>query len=260
MSTDLLKATCDQFLGGQVKAYQPAKGFRSGSDAVLLAAAVNTMNGEKCLEFGCGVGVASLCLAQRLAEEGVSHAITGIDVQPMLIDLAQKNIDINDMTPEPEFFVQDITTKFSDWVHIQPSSFHHVFANPPYFERDESFASPDESKAQAHVSDQADLDIWVKRAATCLTGSGQFTLIYRADALDRLLSALSPQFGRIVILPISASPDEPASRVIVRATRDAKGKLSLLPPLVTHKDNRYTDEVEHILREGGNLQKRFDFQ
>jgi tRNA1(Val) A37 N6-methylase TrmN6 len=75
----------------------------------LLAAAVNTMNGEKCLEFGCGVGVASLCLAQRLAKEGVNHAITGIDVQSMLIDLAQKNIDINDMTPEPEFFVQDIT-------------------------------------------------------------------------------------------------------------------------------------------------------
>ena len=260
MSTDLLQATCDKFLGGQVQAYQPKKGYRSGSDAVLLAAAVNAQNGETCLEFGCGVGVASLCLAKRLAYEGINYTITGIDIQSTLIDLAQKNTDMNDLMQKPEFFVQDIKAKFSDWVHIQPSSFHHVFANPPYFERDESFASPDESKAQAHVSDQADLDIWVKRAATCLTGSGQFTLIYRADALDRLLSALSPQFGRIVILPISASPDEPASRVIVRATRDAKGKLSLLPPLVTHKDNRYTDEVEHILREGGNLQKRFDFQ
>ena len=146
------------------------------------------------------------------------------------------------------------------WVLIQPVVFHRFFANPPYFEKDKSFAPPDESKAQAHVADQADLDIWIKRAATCLTGSGQLTLIYRADALDRLLSALTPQFGRIVILPISATADEPASRVIVRATRDAKGKLSLLPPLVTHKDDDYTEEVEHILREGGSLQKRFDFQ
>ena len=46
MSTNLLQATCDQFLGGQVKAYQPEKGFRSGSDAVLLAAAVKAQNGE----------------------------------------------------------------------------------------------------------------------------------------------------------------------------------------------------------------------
>ena len=260
MSTDLVQATCDQFLGGKVKAYQPEKGFRSGSDAVLLAAAVKAQNGEKCLEFGCGVGVASLCLAKRLAREGITPAITGIDIQSKLIDLAQENADINGMSPKPEFFLQDIMAKFSDWAQIQPSGFHHVFANPPYFEKDKSFAPPDESKAQAHVSDQTDLDIWIKRAATCLSGSGQLTLIYRADALDRLLSALSPQFGGIIILPISAAPDEPASRVIIRSTRDSKGKLNLLPPLVTHKDNHYTDEVEHILREGGSLQKRFDFQ
>ena len=260
MSTNLLQATCDQFLGGQVKAYQPEKGFRSGSDAVLLAAAVKAQNGEKCLEFGCGVGVASLCLAKRLAGEGITPAITGIDIQSKLIDLAQKNADMNGMTPKLEFFLQDITAKFSDWIHIQPSGFHHVFANPPYFEKDKSFAPPDKSKALAHVSDQTDLDIWIKRAATCLTGGGQLTLIYRSDALNRLLSALSPNFGGIDILPISAASDEPASRVIIRATRDSKGKSSLLPPLVTHKNNHYTEEVEHILREGGSLQKRFDFQ
>ena len=105
MSTNLLQATCDQFLGGQVKAYQPEKGFRSGSDAVLLAAAVKAQNGEKCLEFGCGVGVASLCLAKRLAGEGITPAITGIDIQSKLIDLAQKNADMNGMTPKPEFFL-----------------------------------------------------------------------------------------------------------------------------------------------------------
>ena len=135
MSTDLLQATCDKFLGGQVQAYQPKKGYRSGSDAVLLAAAVNAQNGETCLEFGCGVGVASLCLAKRLAYEGINYTITGIDIQSTLIDLAQKNTDMNDLMQKPEFFVQDIKAKFSDWVHIQPSGFHHVFANPPYFRK-----------------------------------------------------------------------------------------------------------------------------
>ena len=80
MSTNLLQATCDQFLGGQVKAYQPEKGFRSGSDAVLLAAAVKAQNGEKCLEFGCGVGVASLCLAKRLAgDKRIGLSISSIE-------------------------------------------------------------------------------------------------------------------------------------------------------------------------------------
>ncbi len=258
MSTEFRQTTCDKFLGGQIQAYQPEKGFRSGSDAVLLAAAVQMQTGATYLEFGCGVGVASLCLAHRLLKEGIHHSITALDIQPGLIDLARQNTDMNKIKPKPDFFVQDITAKFSDWANMPPAGFHHVFANPPYFETDKSFAPPDESKAQAHVSDTADLAIWIKRAAACLTGGGQLTLIYRADALDRLLSALSPQFGNIAILPITAAPDKPASRVIVRARRDAKGKLHLLPPLVTHKDNVYTDELEQILRGGGSLQKRFE--
>ncbi len=123
MSTNLLQATCDQFLGGQVKAYQPEKGFRSGSDAVLLAAAVKAQNGEKCLEFGCGVGVASLCLAKRLAGEGITPAITGIDIQSKLIDLAQKNADMNGMTQNRNFFFKILRLSFL----IGSISSHRVF-------------------------------------------------------------------------------------------------------------------------------------
>ena len=88
MSTDLLQATCDKFLGGQVQAYQPKKGYRSGSDAVLLAAAVNAQNGETCLEFGRGVGVACVCLDISLAYEVINYTIRDTHIQSTLMDRA----------------------------------------------------------------------------------------------------------------------------------------------------------------------------
>lgn len=56
----------DQFLGGRLMVAQPKTGYRAGVDPVLLAASVPAVRGESVLELGCGVGVASLCLAARV--------------------------------------------------------------------------------------------------------------------------------------------------------------------------------------------------
>jgi tRNA1(Val) A37 N6-methylase TrmN6 len=67
----------DEFLGGRLKIKQPLRGYRAGVDPVLLAASVNAYEGEDILDLGCGVGVASLCLSQRVS--GLN--IYGIEIQ-----------------------------------------------------------------------------------------------------------------------------------------------------------------------------------
>ncbi|HCW49899.1 MAG TPA: methyltransferase, partial [Brevundimonas sp.] len=41
-------------LGGRIRLRQPARGYRAGLDAALLAAAVGARPGERVIEAGCG--------------------------------------------------------------------------------------------------------------------------------------------------------------------------------------------------------------
>jgi len=83
----------DGFLGGRLIIAQPRAGFRAGHDAVLLAAAVPAKPGQRVLELGSGSGVASLCLAARVADVSV----VGIEIDAELVRLANENAARNSM-------------------------------------------------------------------------------------------------------------------------------------------------------------------
>ena len=46
----------DAFLDGAITLRQPARGFRAGTDSVLLGAAIRAGRGERVFEPGCGAG------------------------------------------------------------------------------------------------------------------------------------------------------------------------------------------------------------
>ena len=81
----------DALLGGRVRLYQPTRGYRAAIDPVLLAAAVPATAGSRVLDLGCGVGAAALCLLARVPEARV----TGLELQPELAELAERNARLN---------------------------------------------------------------------------------------------------------------------------------------------------------------------
>src|ERR1700749_4564460 len=179
----------ETFLDGKVIVKQPERGFRSGLDAVMLAAAIPAKAGDTALELGAGAGTVSLCLAARIT--GV--ALIGVEIDSSLVELASANAEANGF--DCRFVAADIFA-------LPPElkqDFDQVFCNPPF--HGEGQASPDTARSRA-LSDGGTLNDWLKLGLQRTVSGGFFTTIIRADRLAEALSAL-PIEG-VSVLPLWA--------------------------------------------------------
>ena len=228
----------DGFLGGRVVAQQTAGGFRSGLDAVTLAAAVPAHPGDEVLELGAGAGVASLCLAARVTD----CKIVGIEIDPALADLARRNRAANNASIE--FVCADIF----DLPPALKRDFAHVFGNPPFHDGE---ASPDPVRDTA-LRDGGRLADWLALGLKRTVSGGTFTAILRADRLGEALAALPARGVRV--FPLWPREGVAAKRVIVQAVKGSGAGLVLSGGIVLHPaDGGYTAAADAVLRDGASL-------
>jgi tRNA1Val (adenine37-N6)-methyltransferase len=229
----------ETFLDGRVKIAQPENGFRSGLDAVMLAAAVPAQSGQTALELGAGAGTASLCLLARVP----GLALTGVEIDKSLTALAGDNAAANGL--QADFACADIFALPSGLKR----DFDQVFCNPPF--HGEGQVSPNEMRATA-LMDQGRLEDWLRIGLQRTISGGFFTAILRADRLNQALAAL-PEKG-VAVFPLWPKAGEAAKRVIVQARKGSNAPFALLPGLVLHTVNgAWTPEADDVLRRGNPL-------
>jgi tRNA1(Val) A37 N6-methylase TrmN6 len=234
--------TEDALLGGRVQLLQPARGYRVAIDAVLLAAAVDAVPGQRILDLGAGVGAVGLCLAARLA----GCCVVGIELQPALAELAERNANLNGMADRVRTIIHDLAKPLPDDL----GRFDHVVTNPPYLAAAVADPSPDPSKALATVESSADLARWLAVATAAAEPAGTLLIIHRSDRLDEILGHL----GRLGWGDVTVKRLPPAARVLMRARRADRPTRHDAPPLTLHRPGGgYTDEAEAILRHAGPL-------
>ncbi|MGH6981208.1 MAG: tRNA1(Val) (adenine(37)-N6)-methyltransferase [Stellaceae bacterium] len=239
--------TDDSLLDGRVRLGQPAEGYRAAIDPVFLAAAIPAKAGDTVLDLGCGVGAASLCLAVRIP----GCRITGIDSERGLVRLAGDNAARNGLSDRILILAGDLSRPPQ---RLEPGSFAHVMANPPYLPAGTATPSPVAAKAQANIEGDADLAAWLRFALTMVRNKGSITFIHRADRLESLLALLAARAGEIVVFPLWSGVGKDAKRVIVRARKGIASPTRLASGLVLHgADGRFTEAAQSVLRHGAAL-------
>jgi tRNA1(Val) A37 N6-methylase TrmN6 len=226
------------------------RGHRVGHDAILLAAATAAEPGERAVDLGAGVGAAGLALARRI--DGV--AVTLVEIDPELTELARQNAVHNGLAERVRAVCLDVEAPAAAFAAagLVPNSVDRVLMNPPFNAGQNP--SPDRGRRVAHVAGAETLCAWVHTAARLLRPNGVLTLIWRADGLGDVLSALGDGFGAIAVLPIHPKPGLPAIRVLVRAVKASRAPLSLRPGFVlADVDGNPSAEAEAVLRAGSVL-------
>jgi len=244
--------TDDAFLGGRIHCLQPQKGYRSGLDAVFLAAVIPARPGEITLEAGSGTGIASLCLAALV--ENLN--IVGLDIDPQSIALARQNAVRNGFEQNATFIEGDLSGSFKALENngIVQNLYDHVFANPPYFAEAAAQVSPNAGKAKANIMGTEGLDKWLKFLTAVVKPHGTITIIHRAEALHALTHGFEGRAGGLKIYPLFPKAGLPASRVIVQGIKGSRAQSRLLQGQLMHEaDGTFTARVQAILRNGERL-------
>ncbi len=247
MTEDL---TCDDFLGGQVRVFQPRKGYRAGVDPVLLAAFTTAKPGQSVLELGCGVGVASLCLAARVP----GLALTGVEVQPPYAELARRNAHANGAA-------FDVTTADLRTLPagLRQRRFDHVIMNPPYFDRAAGTASDDAGRDTALGGDTPLTD-WLDVGVRRIGPRGYLSLIQRIERLPEIIRALDGRLGSIIVKPVAGREGRAPELFLLQARQEGRAAFRMAPVLVMHEgpthqgdQESYTPLVNATLRNGAEL-------
>ncbi|WP_018631353.1 tRNA1(Val) (adenine(37)-N6)-methyltransferase [Neomegalonema perideroedes] len=244
--TDLPEAadlTENRMLGGGLVLRQPRKGFRSASDAALLAAAVPALPGERVLDWGSGAGAAGLCLGRRVG--GLD--LHGLEGNPAMAALSEANAAANGLA-----WRVHIGRVEAPPAGLKALEFDHVLTNPPYFPA--GFAASPEILRDEANRESAALAVWLRGALKRLRPGGSLTVVQRVERLPEILAALEGGAGSWAILPLAPKSGLPAKLILLRGIKGGRSPLRLAFPLILHQaDGAFTPEAEAILREGRAL-------
>lgn len=211
----------DSYLDGRMRLLQPARGYRAGMDALLLAASVEAWAGAELMEVGCGAGGALIAAALRLPDV----RFFGIEREPAMARLASENAARNGLAARVEIAEADL--------FVSKAVFDGVFCNPPFSEEGRGQA-PAPARRHAYLT-EASIDAWVRALADRLRGGAALTLLHRAERLPEILAALEGRLGGVEVLPVRPRRREPASRVLVRARKGSRAPFRLHGGLELHE-------------------------
>jgi tRNA1Val (adenine37-N6)-methyltransferase len=238
-----MATTQGHLLGGRVIYRQPASGFRSGIEPILLAASIPARAGEHVLEAGTGAGAALLCLTARVP--GVYA--TGVEMDPEMANLAAANAQTNGFSG-----IGIVRERIES--AVLPRLFDHAIANPPYH-RPGDPASPDAGRATAKCGSDVLIRSWIERLSVSLRRRGSLTLIVSAGMVPGCLTAMSgSRCPCTAIFPLWPKVERSAKLVLLRGVRDSRTPMRLLAGMVLHRpDGSFSDAAQAILGDASAL-------
>jgi tRNA1Val (adenine37-N6)-methyltransferase len=233
--------TLDDLFRGKIRILQKRSGYRLAMDPILLAHFASPLRGGRVIDLGTGSGVIPMILTLR----GEAGEVIGLEVQPDLVDMARRTVEINGLAERVKILQ-------GDYRHLEglfpAQSFQHVVCNPPYHPKGKGRPSPHSVRSYARHEVSGSLEEAVQAARYLLNNKGRLWLTYSPARLSHLFivlgqGGLEPKRLRMV----HGRGEMPARMVLIEAVRGGRQGLEVLPPLIMYRRGSvYTEELEEI--------------
>ncbi len=236
--------TYDTFFNGRLRVAQPASGYRYSLDAILLAALPRPKPGQSLLDLGTGCGIIPLILAFR----NLGVRITGVELQPELARLAQRNVLNNGLQDRIRIIHEDLRRLSLKEGVDGPVDW--VVSNPPYRPAASGRINPNSQRALARHEINVNLQQLINTAKRLLKTGGRFATIYPGERTVELFAemrsaGIEPKWFQ----GIHSQSGDTAKLVLVQGVMGGKPGLRIEAPLVIYgADGEYSGAVQAMMK------------
>jgi tRNA1(Val) A37 N6-methylase TrmN6 len=230
----------DSIWDSSLKIQQSRSGYRFALDAVLLAHFLRIETNEIALEIGCGNGVIPILLS-RLKKY---RRIVAVEIQSELAELALANVERNH-AEEIEIINVD-AMQLQD--RLSANSFDLIYSNPPYRKLGTGKLNPSPEKAIARHEIHLKLKDLISVADYFLKPDGRLSVIlptFRENDWMQLL--LQQKYFLIERQYVHSFRDEPATFVLVTASKNSKALNEMEPLVIYERPGEYTTRMAKLL-------------
>ena len=217
--------------------------FNFSLDTVLLAHFC-TINKDvrNIVDFGTNNAAIPLLLSKRTPKK-----ITGIEIQEEAVELAKRNVQMNDLEEQIEIIHGDI----KDVIKNLPKA-QLIVCIPPFFKvGEDSNLNENEYLTIARHEIKIDLEGIISSAAYLLDNKGRFAIVHRPDRMIDILNLMQkydiePKRIRFVYPKMNRE----SHVLLVEGMYKGKKGIKIESPLYAHNDDgSYSNEVRKMFGE-----------
>jgi len=238
--------TLDELSGYGLRLVQPRHGYRFSVDPLLLADFAAVRRGERVIDLGTGCGVIALLLA-RLGE---NCAITGVEFQQVMAEIAARNVKMNGLSEQVDIVEDDV---ISLKARFPVDSFDLVVSNPPYRRPGTGKVSPRLGRDDARHETSATLADFLAAAKYLVKPSGRICLIYHTCRLAELMAQAAVQkLAPLRLRMVHGNSTAEARMFMIELAKGRAGELRVEPPLMVRGEGGgYSSEKLRIYKGNG---------
>lgn len=213
-------------------------------DCVLLSHFVTIPSKTKTIfDFGTGNAPIPLFLTTRTKAK-----IVGVELQADVAALANKNIQLNNLTEQVTIVELDINQLDQ---HFASQSADIIVSNPPFFPLiEEKQLNENEYLRIARHEVYLNLEGLIAKAAYLLNNNGYFAMVHRPDRLIEIINLLQkynlePKRLQLIYPKVRTE----ANMLLIEARRNGNKGLKILEPIIVHHENgEYRDEILRLFK------------
>lgn len=214
--------------------------FSFSTDALLLGYFTEVRKRDRILDMCSGNGVIPLLLSDK----GM-NTITGVEIQPQLVDMAKRSIQYNHLEERITMVEMDINALIQAYA---PAQFDLITCNPPYFKANQTNQHQLEAHKIARHEIYCTLDDCLRVSNHLLKEGGRIVMVHRAERMLDLFESMR----RYRIEPkrlhmIYSKPGKAAQTIVVEGRKGGRQGLDIAPPFYIYDEQGdYTPEMKEI--------------